>query len=81
MEEYNWHLVLKASVPFSVIEAYVFYTGVSDFWKWASLIAALLLAGWIVYLKDKKKDSIFTAAGIVFLAALIVRFLKNSGLI
>ena len=81
MEEYNWNLVLKASVPFSVIEAYVFYTGVSDFWKWASLIAALLLAGWIVYLKDKKKDSIFTAAGIVFLAALIVRFLKNSGLI
>ena len=81
MEEYNWNLILKAAVPFSIIEAYVFYTGISDFWKWLSLIAALLLTGWIVYAKDKKKNNIFTAMGIVFLAVLVIRFLRNSGFI
>ena len=81
MEEYNWNLILKAAVPFSIIEAYIFYTGVSDFWKWISLIAALILAGWIVYLKDKRKNNIFTAIGILFLAVLVVRFLKLSGFI
>ncbi|MBI2655722.1 hypothetical protein HYX06_04860 [Candidatus Woesearchaeota archaeon] len=81
MEEYDWNLILKAAVPFSIIEAYVFYTGISDFWKWGSLVAALLLTGWIVYAKDKKKNNIFTAVGIVFLAVLIIRFLRNSGFI
>ena len=81
MEEYNWNLILKAAAPFSIIEAYIFYTGISDFWKWLSLIAALLLTGWIVHIKDKKKSDIFTAIGLVFLAVLVVRFLRNSGLI
>ena len=81
MEEYNWNLILKAAVPFSIMEAYVFYTGISDFWKWLSLIAALLLTGWIVHIKDKKKSDIFTAIGLVFLAVLVVRFLRNSGFI
>ena len=81
MDEYNWNLILKAAVPFSIIEAYVFYTGISDFLKWLSLIAALLLTGWIVYAKDKKKNNIFTAVGIVFLAVLVVKFLKNLGLL
>ena len=81
MEEYNWNLILKAAVPFSIIEAYVFYTGVSDFLKWLSLIAALLLTGWIVYAKDKKKNNIFTAIALVFLAVLVVRFLRNLGII
>lgn len=81
MEEYNWNLIMKAAAPFSIMEAYLFYTGISNIWKWLSLIAALLLTGWIVYAKDKKKNNVFTAVGIVFLAVLIARFLKNSGLI
>ena len=81
MEEYNWNLILKAAVPFSIIEAYLFYTSISNIWKWLSLIAALLLTGWLVYLKDKRKNNIFTAIGIVFLAVLVVKFLKNSGLL
>ena len=78
-EEYNWNLILKVSIPIALIEAYIFYTNLSNSWKWFSLIAGLLLAGLIVYMKDKKKNNIFTAVGIVFLAALIVRFLKESG--
>jgi len=80
-EEYNWELILKIAAPIALIEAYVFYTNISNGWKWISLIAGLLLAGSIVYTKDKKKNNIFTAAAIVFLAALIVRFLKNFGLV
>lgn len=78
-EEYNWDLILKIALPFSLIEAYIFYTNVSDAWKWFSLIIGLLLVGWIVYMKNKKNNNIFTAVGIVFLVALIVRFMKNFG--
>ena len=81
MEEYNWNLILKVSVPFALIEGYIFYTNLSNIWKWLSLIAALFLTGWIVYLKDKRKNNIFTAIGLVFLAVLVVRFLRNSGFI
>ena len=80
-EEYNWSLILKIAVPVSLVEAYVFYTNIGDIWKWFSLIVALLLAGVIIYMKDKKKNSIFTAVGVVFLAALIIKFLKNFGII
>lgn len=80
-EEYNWNLILKVSIPVALVEAYIFYTSISNGWKWLSLVAGLLLAGGIVYLKDKKKSNIFTAVGIVFLAALIVRFLKNFGVL
>jgi len=80
-EEYNWNLILKTAVPVSLIEAYLFYTNISDFWKWLSLIVGLLLAGTIIYMNDKKKSSTFTAIGVVFLVVLIVRFLKNFGLI
>lgn len=79
-EEYNWSLILKTAVPVSLAEAYVFYTGISDAWKWFSLIAGLALTGMIIYANDKKKSSIFTSVGIVFLIALIVRFLKNFGI-
>ena len=81
MEEYKWDLILKTAAPISLIEAYIFYTNVSDGWKWFSLITGLALTFAIVYMKDKKKNNIFTAVGIVFLVALIVRFLKNFGLI
>ena len=78
-EEYNWDLILKIAIPIALVEAYIFYTNISNGWKWFSLVVGLLLAGIIVYLKDKKKNNIFTAVAIVFLAALIVRFLKNFG--
>ena len=80
-EEYNWSLILKAAIPFSLIEAFIFYTNTADFWKWSSLVIALLLTGAVIYIKDKKKNNLFTAVGIVFLVALIVRFLKNFGII
>lgn len=80
-EDYNWSLILKAAIPFALAEAYIFYTGISNGWKWASLIIGLALTGFIVYFRDRKKSSIFTAAGIVLLAALIMRFLKNFGIL
>ena len=49
-EEYNWNLILKIAVPIALIEAYVFYTNLSNGWKLFSLIVGLLLAGWFVYL-------------------------------
>jgi len=78
-EEYNWDLILKTAVPVSLIEAYIFYTNVGNGWKWFSLVVALLLTGGFVYSRNKKRNNIFTAIGIVFLVALIVRFLKNFG--
>ena len=80
-EEYNWEIILKIAIPISLIEAYIFYTNINDGWKWLSLIAGLPLTGLIVYTKDKRRSSIFTATAIVFLAALIVRFLKRFGII
>ena len=78
-EEYNWELILKIAIPIALIEAYVFYTNISNFWKWLSLIIGLSLSGFIVYNKDKKKNTVFTAVAIVFLVALIVKFLKDFG--
>ena len=54
-QEYNWSLILKIVVPVALIEAYVFYTNISDGWKWLSLIVAVILTGFIVNSKDKKK--------------------------
>ena len=79
-ENYNWALILKAAIPVSLAEAYVFYSNMGDGWKWISLAAGLALTGIIVYANDKKRSSIFTAIAVVFLAALIVRFLKNFGM-
>lgn len=78
-EEYNWNLILAVAVPVSIIEAYTFYTNISNSWKWFLLAVGLGLTGFIVYLKDKKKANIFTAVAIVFLVSLIVRFMKNFG--
>lgn len=78
-EEYNWELILKAAIPISLAEAYIFYTNINDGWKWLSLAVGLVFAGWIVYTKDKKRSSIFTAIAIVFLAAMVVRFFRNFG--
>ena len=80
-EDYNWKLILMAAMPIALIEVYIFYRDFSNFLRWFSLILGSLLTGGIVYLKDKKKHNIFTAVGIVFLIALIVRFLRNFGFI
>ena len=80
-EHYNWDLIAKVAIPIALIEAYVFYTNISSGWKWFSLVIGLLLSGSIIYIKDKKKNNIFTAVGIVFLVVLIVRFLKNFGIV
>jgi len=80
-EEYNWSLINKVAIPVALIEAYIFYTNISNVWKWFYLVIGLLLTGSIIYMKDKKKNNIFTAVGIVFLTALIVRFLMDFGLL
>ena len=68
---------MAVSVPFAIAEAYVFSTGLKNGWKWVILAAGLLSAGGIVYAKDKRKASIFTSMAVVFLAALLVKFLKE----
>ena len=81
MEEYDWELILKFALPIAAIEAYLFYINISNFWKWSSLIMGSILTGIFVYIKDKKKNNIFTAIGIVFLVTLIVRLLRNFGIL
>lgn len=76
-EQYNWNLILIVSIPIALIEAYIFYKNLSNAWKWSFLAVGLLLAGGIVYMKDKKKSNVFTAAAIVFLAALLIRTLRD----
>ena len=77
--QYNWNLVLIVSVPIAIIETYIFYKNISNAWKWVSLLLGLFLASGIVYVKDKKKENVFTAAAIVFLVSLIVKFMKQAG--
>jgi len=78
-EEYNWNLILKCSVPIAAVESFIFYTNISDTRKWLALAVGIFLSAMIVYMKEKKKSGVFTAAAIVLLAALAVRFLKASG--
>ena len=80
-EEYNWNLILKVAIPFALIEAYIFYANIIDAWKWISLAFGLFSTGIIVYMTNKRKSNIFTAVGLVFLAALIVRFLRDFGIV
>ena len=80
-EEYNCSLILKIAAIPSLIEAYIFYSNLGGGWQYFSLVIALLLTGIAVYMKDKKKNNIFTAVGFVFLVALLVKFLRNFGII
>ena len=75
-EDYDWGLIRMVALPFALAEAYIFYTNISDVWKWLLLVAGMVGTGAIVYTRDKKKHNIFTAVGVVFLAAVIVRFMK-----
>ena len=81
MEEYNWNLISKVSIPIGILVAAVFYLDTSNFWKYFSMVAGIILAGSIVYMKDRKKSNIFTASAIVFLAALIVKMSRDIGII
>jgi len=78
-EEYNWDLILKSSVPIAAVEAFIFYTNIADAWKWSALAIGIFLSAMIAYMNEKKKSGVFTAAAIVLLASLIVKFLKASG--
>lgn len=79
-EEYNWNLILKSSVPIAAVEAFIFYINLSNAWKWSALAIGIFLSAMIVYMNEKKKSGVFTAAAIVLLAALIVKLLKSSGI-
>ena len=79
-EEYHWGLIMKIAAPIALMEAVVFYVNIADIWRWILLASGLLITGLLAYFKDKKRNNVLTAVGIVFLAALIMRFLKNFGL-
>ncbi|MAG91264.1 hypothetical protein CMO83_01145 [Candidatus Woesearchaeota archaeon] len=80
-QEYNWNLILKVSIPISIIVGYFFYIDISKGLRWTALITGLIITGAIIYFKDKKKNNIFNAIAIVVLIALIVRFLNRIGII
>ncbi len=80
-ETYNWNLITMVAGPIAVIEAIIFYLGISNGWKWLSLVIGILVTFIIIYAKDKAKNNIFTAVGVVFLVALITKFLKDFGLL
>lgn len=80
-EDYDWSLILKSSVPIAVAAAFISYTNIAAAWKWSALVIGASLAAMIVYMNDKKKANVFTAAAIVFLAALAVMLLKGAGLL
>ena len=80
-EEYNWNLILKVAVPIALIGGYLFYNrSIIDGWRWFFLAVGIALAGLIVYSKSRKKQNIFTAAGLVFLVAVVVRLLTRLGI-
>ncbi len=79
-DDYSWNLILKVAIPIVLIDGFLFYTNIGSLWKWISLVIASGLAGILVYINDKKRSNMFTSIGIVVLAVLIVKFLKDFGL-
>jgi hypothetical protein len=75
-EEYDWDLIIKMSLPVSLLVAWAYYSDISNFLKWLSLFSGACITAWLVYRKSKRKGNIFTAAAIVFLAAIVVKYLK-----
>ena len=80
-EQYNWPLILAVSIPIAVIESYLFYISISNFLKLLSLLIAVAIAGAIVYWKDKHKNNIFTAAGMVLLIVIAASLIRGFGFI
>ena len=79
-DDYSWNLILKVAIPIVLIDGFLFYTNIGSLWKWISLVIVSGLAGILVYINDKKRSNMFTSIGIVVLAVLIVKFLKDFGL-
>lgn len=77
--EYNWKLILTASIPLTIVVFFIFQR-VSSGWAWLWLILCMAAAGIIVYFKSKKKADIFTAAAIIFLVGVGLRFLERAGI-
>ena len=80
-EEYNWDLIMKVSIPVALAVGAVFYLRIGNSWKWSALAIGLFLTALLVYMNDKRKSNIFTSMGLVFLAALIVKLLRDLGII
>ena len=80
-QEYNWKAILYGAIPPSMIAAFVFYSNTSRNLQWFYLILTIAAAMGITYYMDKNKQNIFTAPFIVIIVALIIRGLKNLGLI
>jgi hypothetical protein len=78
-DSYNWDLIMKVAVPISLAVAFIFYTSISIKAQWFYLFLWLIVTGVIIYKFDKKKNNIFTAIGLVFLVALVMRFIKTAG--
>ncbi|HLC49950.1 MAG TPA: hypothetical protein VJI97_00815 [Candidatus Nanoarchaeia archaeon] len=80
-EEYNWELIMKVALPVSLFVGWAFYTNIGNFWKWLALVSGAAIAAGIVYSKSRRKGNVFTAAAVVFLVALVVKFSKAWGFI
>ena len=80
-KEYNWKIILLGAIPISIIMFFVFTSGTSLNLKWFYLVLGMIASSGITYIKDKKKQNIFTSAFVVLIAALIVNGLRNLGFI
>ena len=80
-QEYNWGIILKSAIPISIIVIVLNYAIIIPFWKMFSLVIGCILASVFVYIKDKKKNNIFTASALVFLAYLVMKILIEIGII
>ena len=80
-DEYDWNLILKCSVPAAIAVSIVYYLNTTNFWKLTSLILGCFLASLLVYINSKKKQNIFTASAVVFLAYITMKMLIQLGVI
>ena len=76
-KEYNWKTILLGAIPVSVVIFFVFNSGISLNLKWFYLVFGMIASSGITYIKDKKKQNIFTSAFVVLIVALIVHGLRN----
>ena len=80
MEEHQWSHIWKGAIPSSIAVVLIF-ANITSRWRWALLLAAVVAAYGIVYLKTKKKADVFTAGAIVVLVGLAMEFLVRMGII
>ena len=78
-KEYNWKKIMLGSVPVSIIMYFVFTSSMTLNLKWFYLVLGMIAASGITYIKDKKKQNVFTSGFVVLLVALIVHGLRNLG--